>query len=67
MYPGTIYNSTLLQGYENYILINKTCKQAFSKVRSALENQIQVLVLSHQSVGSNPGCDTCVLEQDASL
>ena len=31
---------------------------------SGLLHQIQVLTLNHQSVGSNPGHDTCVLEQD---
>ena len=34
---------------------------------SGLEHRIQVLVLSHRSVGSNPGRDTCVLEQDTLL
>ena len=33
----------------------------------AIEHQIQVLMPSHRSVGSNPGRDTCVLEQDTLL
>ena len=31
------------------------------------EHQVDLLCLSHQSVDSNPGRDTCVLEQDILL
>ena len=34
---------------------------------SGLERGIQVLWLSHRSLGSNPGHTTCFLEQDALL